>query len=103
MTVEIWQRQKRSEDEINKLARKILAEMTLEQKVNQMSGDSFYTKEAVDNMMENGYNLEPYYAGRDEELGIPQLHLQMVHGELLWEIQLVFQYLWQELPVGILI
>ncbi|AZO93138.1 glycoside hydrolase family 3 C-terminal domain-containing protein [Halocella sp. SP3-1] len=73
MTVEIWQRQKRSEDEINKLARKILAEMTLEQKVNQMSGDSFYTKEAVDNMMENGYNLEPYYAGRDEELGIPPI------------------------------
>lgn len=73
MTVEIWQRQKRTEDEINKLARKILAKMTLEQKVNQMSGDSFYTKEAVDNMMENGYNLEPYYAGRDEELGIPPI------------------------------
>ncbi|QTL99382.1 glycosyl hydrolase [Iocasia frigidifontis] len=73
MTVKIWQRQKRTEDEINKLARKILAKMTLEQKVNQMSGDSFYTKEAVDNMMENGYNLEPYYAGQDEELGIPPI------------------------------
>lgn len=55
-------------DEIEDLVTEVMSEMTLEQKVNQMSAD--YTP-AVIQFVPDRYNSEPYYAGEDMELDIP--------------------------------
>ncbi len=57
-----------SKEEMEKVITHILEEMTLEQKVNQMSAD--YTPGIVQFVYDR-YNSEPYYAGEDKELDIP--------------------------------
>ncbi len=57
-----------SREETEKLITGILKEMTLEQKVNQMSAD--YTPGIIQFVYDR-YNSEPYYAGEDKELNIP--------------------------------
>ncbi|MDF2985477.1 MAG: beta-glucosidase-like glycosyl hydrolase [Eubacterium sp.] len=57
-----------SEEEIDKLADEVLGEMSLEQKVHQMSCDN-YARYAPINPPR--YNYIPYYAGEDRELNIP--------------------------------
>ena len=57
-----------SKQDIEDKVTDILAEMTLEQKVNQMSAD--YTPGIVQFVYDR-YNSEPYYAGEDLELDIP--------------------------------
>jgi len=59
-----------AEVERENLITDILNEMTLEQKVNQMSAD--YTPGVVQYVMDR-YNVEPYYAGEDKELNIPAI------------------------------
>lgn len=51
-----------------KLAKEVLSEMTLEQKVNQMSGDY---PPALSECAFERYNVTPFYAGEDLELNIP--------------------------------
>lgn len=57
-----------TDKEIDKKAKEILGKMTLEQKVNQMAGDTSMADMMVS--LEK-YNDTPYYAGEDMELGIP--------------------------------
>lgn len=57
-----------TEQEIDKLAEEVLSEMSLEQKVHQMSCDN-YARYAPINPPR--YNYIPYYAGEDAELNIP--------------------------------
>ena len=49
----------------------ILSSMTLEQKINQMSGDESLDSLALSITRE--YNKTPYYAGEDKELNIPAI------------------------------
>ena len=58
-----------SEEQVDDLAKKVLAGMTLEQKVNQMSGDESLDSIALSISRE--YNKTPYYGGEDPELGLP--------------------------------
>lgn len=58
-----------SEEQVDDLAKKVLAGMTLEQKVNQMSGDESLDSIALSITRE--YNKTPYYGGEDPELGLP--------------------------------
>ena len=55
--------------EIEKESRKILSIMTLEEKVNQMSGDATIFREGLS--MLKRYNAKPITAGTDRKLGIP--------------------------------
>lgn len=55
-------------DEAKKLAEEIVESMTLEQKINQMSGD--YTPAQSECAFER-YNCTPFYAGEDIGLNIP--------------------------------
>lgn len=73
MINERWQRKKRSRAEIEAIAKAILGEMTLDQKINQMAGDYYEPEKELKRMMEEGYNLTPYCAGGDEALGIPPI------------------------------
>lgn len=57
-----------TDEEIDALVEKVVGEMTLEQKVNQMSCDN-YPRCATLNPPR--YNFIPYYAGEDEKLDIP--------------------------------
>lgn len=57
-----------SEEEIDRLAEEVLSEMSLEQKVHQMSCDN-YARYAPINPPR--YNFIPYYAGENLELDIP--------------------------------
>lgn len=57
-----------SDEEIDRLAEEVLSEMSLEQKVHQMSCDN-YARYAPINPPR--YNFIPYYAGEDLELDIP--------------------------------
>jgi len=57
-----------SENEIDKLADEVMGEMTLEQKVNQMSCDNDARYAPLNPPR---YNFIPYYAGEDIELNIP--------------------------------
>lgn len=59
-----------SEEEIEELITQTLSEMTLEQKVNQMSADYL---PAIGQFVYDRYNCEPYYAGEDLELNIPAM------------------------------
>jgi len=61
-----------SVEEIEKKAREILARMTLDQKVHQMSGDGPFVRGSID--MLKRYNKEPYVAGEDKDLGIKGIH-----------------------------
>lgn len=58
-----------SEEQIDELAKTVLAEMTLEQKVNQMSGDESLDSIALSITRE--YNKTPYYGGEDAQLDLP--------------------------------
>lgn len=57
-------------EEARKLAEEILSEMTLEQKVNQMSGDY---PPALSECAFERYNVTPFYAGEDLEMNIPAI------------------------------
>lgn len=57
-----------NKDEIEVLVTKVMCEMTLEQKVNQMSAD--YTPGIIQFVLDR-YNSEPYFAGEDRDLLIP--------------------------------
>jgi beta-glucosidase len=58
--------------EIENAAQEYLAQMSLEQKINQMTADSsllsFYF-----GVVTRGYNRTPYHAGQDRKLGIPAI------------------------------
>ena len=57
-----------NKNEIGDLVTKVMSEMTLEQKVNQMSAD--YTPGIIQFVLDR-YNSEPYFAGEDRDLFIP--------------------------------
>src|SRR5665647_438718 len=57
-----------TDEEIDKLADKVLGEMNLEQKVHQMSCDNDARYAPLNPPR---YNFSPYYAGENLELNIP--------------------------------
>lgn len=59
-----------TEEEIDRLADSVLAEMTLEQKVHQMSCDNDARYAPINPLR---YNFIPYYAGENLELDIPAI------------------------------
>jgi beta-glucosidase len=58
-----------TEDQIDARARQLLAQMTIEEKIRQMSGD-MPTARGIVGMLRR-YNAVPYPAGENERLGIP--------------------------------
>jgi beta-glucosidase len=58
-----------SKEEIEEKARRLLAQMTLDEKIGQMSGDTPRLSGMI--QMWRGYNVEPIPAGENTRLGIP--------------------------------
>jgi beta-glucosidase len=61
-----------SSEEIEVRARELLSQMTLEEKVQAMSGDEPFWPGMFE-MIDEGYNLRPYVAGENPRLGLPGL------------------------------
>ena len=61
-----------SSEEIEGRAREMLSQMTLEEKVQAMSGDEPFWP-GMSEMIGEGYNLRPYVAGENPRLGLPGL------------------------------
>ncbi len=61
-----------SDEEIELRARELLSRMTLEEKVRAMSGDEPFWP-GMSEMIDEGYNLRPYFAGENPRLGLPGL------------------------------
>jgi beta-glucosidase len=61
-----------SDEEIEIRARELLSRMTLEEKVRAMSGDELFWP-GMSEMIDEGYNLRPYFAGENPRLGLPGL------------------------------
>jgi beta-glucosidase len=60
-----------SAEEINAKAQELLGQMTLQEKIAQMSGDMPLFRGVLD--MLGGYNRRPYIAGQNQRLGLPGL------------------------------
>ena len=58
-------------DEIDSRAHNLLAQMTLDEKIGQMSGDLSFLPGSIG--MARGYNMRPFPAGENRRLGIPAL------------------------------
>jgi beta-glucosidase len=61
-----------SDEKVEARARELLSQMTFEEKVRAMSGDESFWP-GMSEMIDEGYNLRPYFAGENPRLGLPGL------------------------------
>lgn len=86
--------------EIDDQIKRILSNMTMKEKISQMSGDKSFLL-GMFAMIFQGYNSEPVTAGENSRLNIPPIRFTDGPKGIGWVIRPVFPSRWQGPPRGI--